>query len=198
LNSVVDESVRILSEGGALYVYHLPIWAMRVASRLDATLTFRHWIAVSMKNGFARGMRLYPAHYALLMFTRGTPLQFRRPLLRPQVCRHCGKLIKDYGGYRSIIESKGLNLSDVWDDLSPVRHRTVKTRRANELPRTLFSRIFAISGRKGGLYVDPFGGSGAGVIAAVQAGMTFACCDLLRTNCTLITRRVVALSPKGA
>jgi site-specific DNA-methyltransferase (adenine-specific) len=167
------------------------MWALRVGSFLDHDLLFRHWIAISMKNGFARGRRLYPAHYALLMFSKGEPTKFLRPKLRPKTCRHCGKLLKDYGGYTTIITTKGVNLTDVWDDLSPVRHKTKKTRGANELPPLLFQRLFQISGSDGELFVDPFAGSGTGVVEALRAKMRFACCDLVEDNCNLIITRIL-------
>lgn len=195
LTSVLDECVRILRPGGALFMYHLPEWAMRFGAYLDDALEFRHWIAVSMKNGFARGERLYPAHYGLLYFTKGKPLSFNRPRLRPTTCRHCGQLVKDYGGYKQIIEAQGINLSDVWDDLSPVRHSKYKTRDLNELPQLLMDRILAISGQAGELYVDPFAGGGSGVIAAVKAGMEFRVCDLVAENCELIKNRMTELFP---
>lgn len=193
LTNVLIEAVRVLAPGGTLYLYHMPKWALQLGPTLMGVLDFRHWIAVSMKNGFARGRRLYPAHYALLMFSKGSPTNFARPKLKPQACRHCGRLVKDYGGYRSIIEEQGLNLSDIWDDLSPVRHRTTKTRSANELPRALFDRIMAISGAPGELFVDPFAGSGGGIIAAARASMRVAACDLLRSNCTITVKRLRTL-----
>jgi site-specific DNA-methyltransferase (adenine-specific) len=195
LLAILNESVRILKPGGALYIYHLPEWAMRIGAHLDSSLDFRHWIAISMKNGFARGDRLYPAHYGLLYFTKGKPGTFHRPRLRPMKCRHCGGLVKDYGGYRTIIESQGINLSDVWDDLSPVRHSKYKARALNELPQLLMDRVLAISGRAGDLYVDPFAGGGSGVLAAAKIGMTFLACDLVAENCELISKRVADLSP---
>jgi len=183
LEKIVSESGRVLVPGGALYLYHLPKWAMLLGSVLvgKSGLKFLHWIAISMKNGFVRGERLYPAHYALLLFTKGRPKIFNRPKIEPTKCRHCDRLIKDYGGYRSIIERQGINLSDFWDDLSPVRHANRKNRKANELPQLLFSRVMGISGIDGGVYVDPFLGSGSGIVAAVRAGMRFYGCDLLRS-----------------
>jgi site-specific DNA-methyltransferase (adenine-specific) len=147
-----------------------------------------------MKNGFVRGSHLYPAHYALLMFTKGKPRKFSRPRIAPQECRTCGELVKDYGGYRPIIQRKGINLSDFWDDLSPVRHANSKHRAANELPALLFHRILTMVGSRGSLYVDPFGGSGSGVIAAARRGMRFAACDIVRANCTLMSHRILELA----
>ena len=123
-----------------------------------------------MKNGFARGNKLYPAHYALLYFTKGAPGAFQRPKIQPAQCPHCDRLIKDYGGYRKYILN-GINLSDVWDDISPVRHPGKKYRNANEIPMRIVERVVAISGVPGGLFVDPFMGSGASLVAATVAGM---------------------------
>jgi len=197
LREILNECIRITMPGGTLYLYHLPIWAMRFGSFLETSLKFRHWIAISMKNGFVRGRRLYPAHYALLMFTKGEMQQFVRPKIKPATCRHCHDFVKDYGGYRSIIESKGINLSDVWDDLSPVRHANRKHRSANELPEVLFKRIIEMSGSSGSLYVDPFAGTGSGVLAAADAGMYFAACDIVDANFKIIQKRLEQLRSKS-
>ena len=49
LTEVTSEAARVLEPGGSLFLYHIPLWAMRVGDSLDETLTFRQWIAVSMK-----------------------------------------------------------------------------------------------------------------------------------------------------
>lgn len=187
---VLDEILRILAPGGALYLYHIPKWGIRFGSYIERSLDMRHWIAISMKNGFARGNRLYPAHYALLYFTKGEPSKFTRPKIAPSNCRHCGETIKDYGGYKKIIDEKGLNLSDFWEDLSPVRHLKHKYRQANELPPKILERVIEISGAKGMLFVDPFAGSGTGVLEAVKKGMSFAACDIVESNGLLICERL--------
>jgi site-specific DNA-methyltransferase (adenine-specific) len=194
LEEVANESIRVLEPGGSIFLYHVPLWAMRFGGFLDRKLAFRQWIAISMKNGFVRGNRLYPAHYALMMFSKGKPRRFVRPRISPQECRTCGELVKDYGGYKPIIRRKGINLSDFWDDLSPVRHANQKHRAANELPTLLFHRVLTMVGSRGSLYVDPFGGSGSGVIAAARRGMRFAACDIVRANCILMKRRLIEFS----
>ena len=192
LHAIATEAIRVLAPGGALYLYHLPRWALTIGAHLQRDLVLRHWIAIAMKNGFARGERLYPAHYALLYFTNGLPASFTRPKLRPQRCRKCSEFIKDYGGYKKIIETKGLNLSDIWDDVSPVRHRTRKYRSANELPSVITDRIVQISGVPDGLFVDPFAGAGSSIVSAIASGMRFRACDIVAENCAIITERVSA------
>ena len=163
---------------------------MRFGGYLDQSLELRHWISLSMKNGFARGKKLYPAHYSLLYFSKGFPKNFKRPKIDPQKCRKCGEYIKDYGGYKSIIDEKGINLSDFWEDTSPLRHISRKHRNSNELPKLIFDRVLSISGAPNEFYIDPFAGSGSGVIGAAELKMKFLCCDLLESNCSIIANRL--------
>jgi site-specific DNA-methyltransferase (adenine-specific) len=190
LSEVVAEVPRILMEGGALFLYHIPLQALTIGGQLLKELEFRHWIAISMKNGFVYGDRLYPAHYALLYFTKGDPRYFARPRIKPNRCRHCGDLIKDYGGYWPLIQKKGLNLSDFWEDISPVRHAARKNRASNELPSLLVDRVINIAGRKGQLFVDPFCGSGAPSIAAARRGMRIIAGDRSKTYADLTAKRL--------
>lgn len=189
LSHVLERAVDVLKSGGALYLYHLPRRAFQFANLLHERLLFRHWIAVSMKNGYARGQLLYPAHYALLYFTKGSPTTFTRPKIAASRCRHCKKYIKDYGGYKQYIEN-GVNLSDVWDDLSPIRHSKYKTRTSNELPIELLRRVVEISGMLGGVFVDPFAGSGTALLAAREGEMSFVACDHDQQNCDLTYQRL--------
>jgi site-specific DNA-methyltransferase (adenine-specific) len=193
LSSLLKESTRVLAKGGLLFVYHLPIWGIQIGAELNQHLKFLHWIAVSMKNGFVRGPRLYPAHYCLLLYSKGKPRYLKRPRVPLAECRHCGEYVKDYGGYLNLVESRGVNLSDVWEDLSPVRHANRKHRKANELPFAMLHRVVEIGHARGKLFVDPFAGSGVGLVAAARAGMHFAGCDLLPQNCEIIVRRLSSI-----
>jgi site-specific DNA-methyltransferase (adenine-specific) len=188
MHEVLTHSIRVVKPGGALFLYHIPYWALKLGGSIQQEMLFRHWIAVSMKNSFARGDFLYPAHYALLYFTKGSPNVFNRPKIPAPTCRHCGKHLKDYGGYKQFVED-GINLSDVWDDLSPVRHSHKKNRPANELPLELLRRVVQISGKKGGLLIDPFVGSGTSVIAAAEVDMRFLACDREPSCCDVVVHR---------
>jgi len=189
MEKVIARSAIVLKDGGALYLYHIPKWAIKLSPYLETYLDFRHWIAVSMKNGFVRGEHLYPAHYALLYYTKGKPAAFTRPKVPKPVCSRCKKDLRDYGGYKKYVE-QGINLSDVWDDVSPVRHRKTKARTANELPPVIPERVITISGRSGGLIVDPFAGSGVTILAALSARMRFVAADCEAEYCDLMCSRV--------
>lgn len=189
MTRVLDRSAEVLKEGGALYLYHIPRWALQFAPVLSSRLTFRHWIAVSMKNGFVRGKHLYPAHYAFLYFTKGQPGVFRRPKVDPDKCRSCGAYIKDYGGYEPLIRD-GINLSDVWEDVSPVRHGNRKHRESNELPMKIPERAVLMSGGRGKVLIDPFAGTGTVAVVATKHGMRFVACDSQMEYCEMVAERV--------
>ncbi len=189
LSTLIDKSINVIKPGGSLYIYHMPRWALKIGELIGERLDFKHWIAIAMKNGFVRGKTLYPAHYALLFYTKGSPNILNRPKIPAAQCRHCHGLIKDYGGYTKYIK-KGINLSDFWDDLSPVRHKKHKHRAANELPVELVERIIHISGTKNGLIVDPFAGTGTTAIAALNSGMRFLLNDKLSSSLNITKQRI--------
>lgn len=158
----IKECARVLKPGGAFFLYALPELAIRFAGFMNERLTFRHWIALSMKGSYSRGKKLYPAHYALLYYTRGEPNTFNRLRLPIPTCRHCGGEIKDYGGHRDKLNPEGLNITDFWDDTSPNRHKKFKVRPGvNELKYMIPERAILISTNEGDLILDPFGGGGS-------------------------------------
>lgn len=157
----INECVRVLAPGGAFWLYNLPKWNVELGHQLnEAGMMFRHWVAVELKMLLPIQGKLYPAHYSLLYYTKGKPRHFERPRIPIQLCRHCGGEVKDYGGHRNKMNPEGVNVSDVWTDITPVRHRTTKHRRANALSEKMLERVLTISTAEGDLVLDPFGGSG--------------------------------------
>lgn len=161
--SWLTESIRVLKPGGALFLYNLPKWNIRLGAYLmESGLTFRHDIAVNIKLSLPIPGRLYPSHYSLLYFTKGKPKTFRRIRTPIETCRHCGKELKDYGGHRNAMNPKGVNLTDVWSDIPPVRHWKFKSKRRgeNQLSTKLLWRCIQMSTYSGDIVLDPFGGAG--------------------------------------
>ncbi len=161
--SWLKECIRILKPGGSLFVYNLPKWNILLGAYLtEADMLFRHWIAVNLKLSLPIPGRLYPAHYSLLYYTKGKPKTFRKIRTPIKICRHCSKELKDYGGHRDAMNPNGVNLTDVWDDIPPVRHRKFKSekRTANQLSTKLVNRVVQMSTQEGDIVLDPFGGSG--------------------------------------
>lgn len=159
----IDHCVRVLRPGGAIFVYNLPKWNIILGNYLtEVGMVFRHWIAVNIKLSLPIPGRLYPSHYSLLYFTKGKPRIFKKIRTPIEVCRHCGKEIKDYGGHRGAMNPNGVNLTDVWNDITPVRHWKFKSRKrtANQLSTKLLERVIQLSTQEGDIVLDPFGGSG--------------------------------------
>lgn len=184
----IDESIRILKPGGSLFIYNLPKWSIYYASYLNKRLTFRDWIAINMKFNLPLSGRLYPAHYALLYYIKGEkPNTFNGQRIPIQTCRHCGGEIKDYGGYKRKMNPNGVNVSDVWNDIYPVRHKRDKTRKYNELSLKMLDRIISMSTNTGDTVFDPFGGSGTTYIVAELLGRKWIGSEL--GDCSIIKSR---------
>lgn len=186
----LDECTRILKPGGRIFIYNTPKWCTYIASHLAESLTFWAWIAVDMKFRLPIQSRLYPAHYGLVSFIKGTKANtFHNQRVPLQVCRHCGGELKDYGGYKDKMNPSGVNVSDVWSDIYPVRHKSNKNRKYNELSVKLLDRIISMSTNEGDVVFDPFGGSGT----------TFAVAQLLKRkwigselgDCEIIKKRLI-------
>lgn len=187
----LDEMVRVLKPGGALFLWNLPKWNLPLGAYLNDKLTFRHWIAVDIKYSLPIQKRLYPSHYALLYFVKGSkPAIFHPDRLPVPCCRHCGGELRDYGGYKDKMNPRGVSLSDVWTDIPPVRHAKYKKRDANALALKLMDRIVTIASDPGSLVLDPFGGSGTTYVAAELTGRRWIGCEL---DCTPIVQRFDAI-----
>lgn len=185
----IDECIRVLKPNGSLFIYNIPKWNTYLANYLNNRLKFWNWITVDMKFNLPIPNKLYPAHYSLLYYVKGNKPKTYNPQRIPlQTCRHCGGELKDYGGYKNKMNPKGVNLSDVWSDIYPVRHGNSKNRKFNELPVKLLDRVISMSTNENDVVLDPFGGSGT----------TFAVCELLNRkwigfeigNCEVIKQRL--------
>ncbi|MEI6623424.1 MAG: site-specific DNA-methyltransferase [Actinomycetes bacterium] len=175
----IKECDRVLKPGGSFFLYNLPKWNIQLGSYMSSIgLQFRHWIAIDIKLGLPITGRLYPAHYSLLYYSAGKPKTFLRPRIPIAVCRHCGKDIKDYGGHRNKLNPNGINVSDVWTDIPPVRHRSTKSRGANQLSPKLLRRVLEISTNEGDLVFDPFGGSGTTYAVAEEMHRHWIGCEV--------------------
>ncbi|EAA7555039.1 site-specific DNA-methyltransferase [Salmonella enterica] len=164
----LNECIRILKPGGSLFLWNLPVWNSKIANFLHGRLNFKHWIAVDMKNNMPIQGRLYPSHYSLLYFIKGEKANVFEPdRLAAQTCPKCFGDLKDYGGYKSKMNPLGINLTDVWYDIPPVRHKKYKKRNgANELSIKVLDRVIEMATKEGDLIFDPFGGSGTTYVIA--------------------------------
>ncbi|CAG0911443.1 unnamed protein product, partial [Cyprideis torosa] len=100
-----------------------------------------------------------------------------------EVCPKCLGDLKDYGGYKNKMNPKGVNISDIWTDIPPVRHAKYKRRKgSNELSLKLLDRIIEMASDEGDLVFDPFGGSGTTYMAAELKGRRWVGCEIGPTD----------------
>jgi site-specific DNA-methyltransferase (adenine-specific) len=178
---------RVLKPGGSLFLYNLPKWNLPLGAFLMKSLTFRHWITVDMKYSLPIPKRLYPSNYSLLYFIKGrSPAIFHPDRLPIECCRHCGGEQRDYGGYKDKMNPKGVNLTDVWTDIPPVRHSKYKRRDSNALSLKLMDRILSLASDPGSVVIDPFSGSGTTLVAAELLGRQWVGVEL---DCSSIVAR---------
>jgi site-specific DNA-methyltransferase (adenine-specific) len=97
-----------------------------------------------------------------LYYSKDKPNVFRKIRTPIETCRHCSGELKDYGGHRQAMNPFGVNLTDVWTDIPPVRHAKFKSKQrpANQLSTKILDRVIQMSSLPGNLVLDPFGGSG--------------------------------------
>lgn len=174
------ELIRVIKPGGALFLYHWPRWLIDIGAWLNTlpAITYRSWIALKMKSGFPIKGRLHPAHYGLLYYTkRGAKSTFNVVRHKTPVCRHCGKLIRDYGGYRGKFtrfeDGEGIpwiQISDFWEDTRPARQDKARSNHVNELPLHIPERAILLATNPGELVLDCFSGGGSTLHAAQLHG----------------------------
>lgn len=170
------EVARVLKPGGALFLYHWPLWLMDLGGWLNTLpmLEYKNWIALKMKNGFPIKGRLHPAHYGILYFIKkGARPTFNVVRTKSPTCRHCNKLIRDYGGYRKKFERyedehgiPWISLSDLWDDTRPERHNKARESQVNELPMDIPERLILMASKPGDVVLDCFAGGASTLHAA--------------------------------
>ncbi|MGQ9502063.1 MAG: DNA methyltransferase [Anaerolineae bacterium] len=119
LRDYLDASIRVLREGGLLFVQGRPDYLPEIGVYWDHHLTFKYWIAVEsqLQN---RVSGLPTVHAAVLLFTKGNRrFNVRRLRFPHQYCAFCGKLLRDWGGKSHLMHPQGYVISDVWKDLPP-------------------------------------------------------------------------------
>jgi site-specific DNA-methyltransferase (adenine-specific) len=189
----IDQMIRVLKPGGSLFLWNIPKWNLSLGAHLNQNMTFRNWISVDIKYSLPIKGRLYPSHYSLLYFIKGPkPAIFHPDRLPVPCCRHCGRELRDYGGYKDKMNPNGVNMTDVWTDIPPVRHAKYKKRDANGLSLKLMDRVVSMASDPGSLVLDPFGGSGTTYIASELTSRRWIGSEL---DCSAILERFEELGP---
>ena len=117
LKSYLAECIRVLKNGGLLFVQGHPDYLPELSVYLDQYLNFKYWIAIEStlqqkKSG------LPSVHSAVLLFTKGNNrFNVKRTRLPHQFCAFCKRTLKDWGGKAHLMNPEGYVISDVWTAL---------------------------------------------------------------------------------
>ncbi|MGB9722355.1 MAG: DNA methyltransferase [Chloroflexia bacterium] len=114
----LDECVRLLREGGLLFVQGRPSVLPEVGVYLDRSLHFRYWIAVESAR-YRPTHGLPSVHAAILLFSKGERFEIRRVRFPHEYCAFCGRTLRDWGGKSHLMNPQGYAMSDVWKGLPP-------------------------------------------------------------------------------
>ncbi|PWH17136.1 MAG: hypothetical protein DDG58_08410 [Ardenticatenia bacterium] len=119
LRDYLDASIRVLREGGLLFIQGRPDYLPEVGVYLDQHLTFKYWIAIESEL-HAKVSGLPSVHAAVLLFTKGNRrFNVRRVRFPHRYCAFCGRSLRDWGGKSHLMHPEGYVISDVWKDLPP-------------------------------------------------------------------------------
>lgn len=186
------ELIRVLRPGGALFLYHWPKWLIELGHWLNTLpiMEYRSWTAMKMKGGFPIKNRLHPAHYGILYYTKhGAKPTFNVVRHRAPTCRHCGKEIRDYGGYRRKFEKyedddgiPWIQISDFWEDTRPARQDKARKLNIVELPLHIPERVILMASNPDDVILDIFGGSGSTYHAAQLHQRKWIGCEIADTT----------------
>lgn len=117
LKAHLSECVRVLKNGGLLFVQGRPEYLPELGVYLDRFLNFKYWIAIESAIQH-RGSGLPSAHAAVLLFTKGNDrFNVKRTRFPHQYCAFCKRTLKDWGGKTHLMHPDGYVISDVWKDL---------------------------------------------------------------------------------
>ncbi len=113
---LLQETVRVLKNGGILFVQGKPNTLPELGVYLEESLTFKYWFAV--ESTLSRATRLPSVHAAVMLFTKGKGrFNIKQVRLPHQTCKACKRTLKDWGGKAHLMNPKGYVISDVIKDL---------------------------------------------------------------------------------
>jgi site-specific DNA-methyltransferase (adenine-specific) len=185
----LSELIRVLVPGGTLCVYVLPKLAITLGAWLNQRddVAYRSLIALKMKSGFPIKGRLHPALYTILYYAKkGGDPTFNVVRHKGLTCRHCGKEIHSYGGYRKKYEKyedeegiPWIQISDFWEDTRAARQDKARRSQINELPVHIPERIVLMASKEDDVILDVLGGGGSTYQAAQMHRRLWIGCDIV-------------------
>ncbi|HET7181535.1 MAG TPA: site-specific DNA-methyltransferase [Candidatus Limnocylindrales bacterium] len=185
---IIEESVRVLADGGSICWQvgnHIddgevfPLDAVLYPVFKDLGLKLRNRIVWHFEHGLHATKRLSGRHETILWFTKGDDYRFDvDPIRVPQKYPN-KKAFK--GPNRGELTGNPLGKSpgDVWVIPNVKSNHVEKTEHPCQFPVELIERLVLSMTEPGDLVVDPFGGVGSSVLAAVLNGRRAAMAEIM-------------------
>jgi site-specific DNA-methyltransferase (adenine-specific) len=186
-NTWLTEYARVVRPGGTLALLTLPLWAAAHARFLlrHRALRFDRWIVWDAL-AEPKGTGLLPAHYALVLFTKGWPQRPSSPITAGarELCRRAACVSEHPRTAR-------VPATDVWYDIPRLRHAAQRAEgHPCQLPRPLLERLIALTTSPGGVVLDAFCGTGTTGEAALALARRPILGDLSAEYVELTKRRL--------
>lgn len=167
--------VRLTKPTGSIFILNIPKWALTHAAYLNKIAYLQNWIvwdALSTPKG-----KIMPAHYTLLYYTK-SPIGFSfnkiEPINSPEYCLRSSCINsrnKNINNFSILDNQKNYNkfpLSDIWCDVSRIKHKKNRDDHPCQLPDKLMNRLIKIFSNENDLIFDPFAGAGTTAISAIK------------------------------
>lgn len=184
------ELVRITKPSGSILIHNIPKTLIYYADILNCYAHFKHWISWDAPTGFV-GKKLQASHYGVLYYAKNVKEHKSYAVRHPHKrCRKCSYLLKDYGGKKNQIHPFGPIISDVWTDLHRLHHRKDRDEHPCQLPIPLMERLILMCSDEGDIIYDPFMGTGATAVAALNLGRRYLGSEISPEYCEIADKNI--------
>jgi site-specific DNA-methyltransferase (adenine-specific) len=151
---IIIEYKRIIKDNGNVVIFTGRQYNRYISQILDEHFTEKRIIIWSRKRGFntSRGKALSSGYEPICYYTNGDNGTFNTIKIKPKTNR------KEYT--KGILKD-GINLSDVWSDISALPHNSKeKLNHSTQKPYKLIERLVLMLSNEGDIILDNFAGSG--------------------------------------
>jgi len=128
LAKLVACSNNLLADNGYLFIYGTPAQLVEAYKNIPKTSKFRYWISVDAIDEIEKNTsdNLKHSHLGILMISKGdkyASLDTKNTRLPYIACSSCGRNVKDWGGKKHLMNTKGAGVSDVWRDFYKIKEK---------------------------------------------------------------------------
>lgn len=127
LARLVINSNNLVVDSGYLFIYGTPTQLIEAYKNIPKTSKFRYWISIDVINEIENNTdHLKHSHLGILMISTGdkySSLDTKNTRLPYIACSSCGRNVKDWGGKKHLMNTKGAGVSDVWRDFYKIKEK---------------------------------------------------------------------------